>query len=385
VRRAGALAGLHVERILNEPTAASLAYAWGRNVRERVLVYDLGGGTFDVTLIRTTLAPGAGNAMDLKVDTLCKDGNAALGGLDWDRALAEIVAEKVQQVHGIDITLDLKNEALLLDNCEKAKRHLSRVGSVSVVADAANHQVEVSVAEFEDRTNDLLLQTQMLLEKVIDDAEKTHGIRRDSIDVMLSGGSSKMPMVKKMITGVLGRAPLEYKNPELLVTIGAAYWAHLLQSTGTVQMAVPTPDGGRQTTTVSMGPAGITEIASEAVGVEVLRPDGPGQWRRSNAVIVPRAAAYERDFKKEFQTTEDDMTEVPIVLYKGDADDLDQCEQLMTFTIGGLPPGRPAGQRIEVTLRYDSSGILRGTAVDLATRKACDIVIDRDKALKATA
>jgi molecular chaperone DnaK len=381
---AGKLACLNVLELLSEPQAAALAFAVDKVadiIGKYLLVYDLGGGTFDVTLIHPTLDKDAKNALSLKVDTLCKDGNASLGGLDWDRALAEIVAGKAMSAFGVDVRQDAKNEAILLDNCEKAKRHLSRgVGSVSIVADSANHQVDVTVAEFEDSTRDLLLQTQMLLEKVIEDAGKPpHNIPKDQIQVLLTGGSSKMPMVKKMIEGVTGRPPLTHKNPELLVTIGAAYWAHLLQEGAQVPVPVPQPGGGTVVTPVG---AGIVEISSHAVGVEVLRSDGKGGWARFCTAIVPNGADFDKDYKREFRTAEDGMTEIPIVLYKhekGDTDDLSQWQPLMNFTISGLPPGRAAGQLVEVTLRYDRSGVLRGTAVDVATRKACDILVDRSK------
>ncbi len=379
---AGRLAGLNVLGLLPEPHAAALAFAIEKvaNIVDRhLLVYDLGGGTFDVTLIHATTVDTAGNAIDLRIDTLCKDGNASLGGLDWDRALAEIVVEKVLQEHGVDVRLDPNNEQVLLDNCEKAKRDLSRIKRVAIIADLAGHQVEVTVAEFEDRTRDLLLQTQMLLEQVLADAENRHGLSKDQIEVMLTGGSTKMPMVRSMIEGVTGRPPLQYRNPELLVTIGAAYWAHLLQSGHTVPVPVPTPSGGVQTKQVSVAPGGLTDTAVYAVGIEVFRPDGQGNMQKFNAVIVPAGARYSETFEKEFRTSEDNMTEIPIVLYKGDSPNLDECEQLMEVLITGLPPGRPKGQRVKVALGYDASGILRGTAIDLLSNQQCEIVVDRTK------
>ncbi len=228
---AGKLVGLNVVALLPEPHAAALAYCIEKVTdieNKYLLVYDLGGGTFDVTLIHTTRKDDTDNKIKLDIKTLCKDGNASLGGLDWDRALAEIVAEKVMQQYQVDVWADPKNEAVLLENCEKAKRHLSRDISVSVIADLANHEVEVTTSEFEDRTRDLLLQTQMLLEQVVEDAEKQHNISKDQIEIMLAGGSIKMPMVPKMIEGVMGKPPFRHGNPELLVTMGAAYWAHLL-------------------------------------------------------------------------------------------------------------------------------------------------------------
>jgi molecular chaperone DnaK (HSP70) len=277
----------------------------------------------------------------------------------------------------VDLRQDAVNDHLLLDSCEKAKRDLSRLPSIAIVADTAGHQVEVSAAEFEDRTRPLLLQTQMLLESVLDEAERSQGISRDQVEVLLAGGATRMPMVRRMIEEVMGRPPLQYRNPELLVTIGAAYWAHLLEPGKTIPVAVTSPEGLRET---KQATGGITEISAQPVGVEVLRPDGPGRWERLNSVILPGGVPYEQELRKEFRTTEDGMTEIPIVLYEGEAPDVASCKPLMTFTITGLPAGRPAGQPVEVALQYDRHGVLRGKAVDLSTNQACDIVVDRSHA-----
>jgi molecular chaperone DnaK (HSP70) len=237
----------------------------------------------------------------------------------------------------------------------------------------------VAVAEFEDRTRDLLLQTQMLLERVIEDAEGQHGVGKDRIEVMLTGGSSRMPMVKKMIEGVMGRPPLQHRNLDLLVTIGAAYWARLLEEDAPVPVPLPTDDGQVVMTPLTVSPGGLTDTALYAIGVEVLRPDGKGNVARFNSVVVPAGARYGEEFEKEFRTAEDNMTEIPVALHKGDASDIDQCEPLMTFTITGLPPNRPRGQRVRVKLGYDGSGIIRGTAVDVETNQRADIVVDRSK------
>jgi molecular chaperone DnaK len=378
---AGQLAGLNVVALLSEPNAAALAFAVDKVadiVDRHLLVYDLGGGTFDVTLIHVTAAPDAAAGVGLKIEVLCKDGNMGLGGLDWDRALAEIVAEKVQQAHGIDVRDDPRNEQVLLDNCEKAKRSLSKTNLVSVVADLAGHSAEVTLSEFEDRTRDLLMTTQMLLERVLEEAQSKHGVARDQIQVMLTGGSTRMPMVKKMIEGVTGKPPLVHRNPELLVTIGAAYWAHLLQEGAGVPVLVPGPQGP-ETKEVTVDAQGLIEVSAYAVGVEVLRPGAQGGMQRGNAVIIPRGARYGETFEKEFRTSQDNMTEIPIVLYKGDSTTLDDCEPLVTLTLSGLPPGRPKGQPVRVHLGYDDSGIIRGRAEDVSTRKEVEIVIDRSK------
>jgi molecular chaperone DnaK (HSP70) len=332
-----------------------------------------------VTLIHASTARDPGSPIDLKIDTLSKEGDAALGGLDWDRVLADVVAEKAMQTHNLDMWGDSKKEALLLDVCEKAKRHLSRVAAVPVLVEAPDKQVEVTASEFEDRSRDLLLQTQLLIERVIKEADAQHHMGKDRIEVMLTGGSSKMPMVKKMIEGVMGRPPLQHRNPELLVTIGAAYWAHLLQAGSTVTVAVPQPGVGTQTQKVQVMPGGLTDTATYAIGVEVLRPDVKGGYTSFNSVVMPAGSRYGDPFEKEFCTAEDGTTEISVALYKGDSPDLPQCEHLMAVLISGLPAGRPKGQRVKVRLGYDSNGIVKGSALDVATNTQVESEIDRSR------
>jgi molecular chaperone DnaK len=378
---AGQLAGLNVLALLPEPHAAALAFAVDKvaDIVDRyLLVYDLGGGTFDVTLIHASTVRDPGSPIELKIDTLCKDGDAALGGLDWDRVLADVVAEKTMRTFSVDMWSDAKREALLLDVCEKAKRHLSRVAAVPVLVEPPDRQVEVTAAEFEDRSRDLLLQTHLFLERVIRDADTQHHMGKDRIEVMLAGGSSKMPMVKKMVEGVLGRPPLQHKNPELLVTIGAAYWAHLL-SGAPIPVPVPQPGGGSKTEEVRVDPKGIIDTAAYAIGVEVLRPGSQGRYELFNSVVLPAGIPYGETKDKEFRTSEDGMTEIHIALYKGDKPDLSQCEHLMAVVISGLPSGRPKGQRVKVRLGYDNNGILRGTALDVATNNQVEFEVDRSR------
>jgi molecular chaperone DnaK len=373
---AGKLAGLNVLSLLPEPHAAALAYAVEKvtSIIDRyLLVYDLGGGTFDVTLIHATTTKDADGKTNLDIETLCKDGNAALGGLDWDRALAAIVTEKIQEAYGIDVSEDPRNEPILMDNCEKAKRDLSRTSPVAIIGDMAGHQVNVSVAEFEDRTHDLVMSAEMLLQQVIEDAGKNHGISPDQIEVMLCGGSSKMPMVRKSIEGVTGKAPMQYRNPDLLVTIGAAYRAYLLESGN----SIPVP--GKKDEELVLAPTGLTDASFYSIGIEVFRPDGKGGFGRFNAVVLPKGIIFGKEITKEFRTAEDGSTEILLVLYKGETDNIDDCERLMDFTIAGLPAGRPRGQLVRVTLGYDPSGIVRGKAIDVSSGVECEIVIDRSK------
>ncbi len=378
---AGKQAGLNVLALLPEPHAAALAFAVQKasEMADRhILVYDLGGGTFDVTLIHTTLATGAAGPASLHIDTLCKDGNAGRGGLDWDRNLAEIVAEKIMQEHGVDVWADAHVEAILLENCEKAKRHLSRGSSTQIAV--GPHAVTVSRSEFEDRTSSLLLETEMLLDHVLAEANDKYSIPAEKIDILLAGGSTFMPMVREMVTRKMGKEPILHRNPNLLVTIGAAYWAHLLASGSIVPITLPPKEPGGAPEKRPMIVSQPADISTYAVGLEVVRPDGKGGWEGYNSVILDPNTTYGAEpAEKEFGTSENNMTEIRIAIYKGESEKLDECQLLVEFSITGLPPGLPAGSRIKVQLGYDTNGILRGQATVVKTGQSVDIVYDRSK------
>ena len=413
---AGRLAGLNVLGLMAEPHAAALAYVVEKAAtftEKDLLVYDLGGGTFDITLIHAkSLAhrvadTGAGGAKEfptLEVTTLCKEGNASLGGLDWDRKLAELVAEKTQEQHGVDVKSDPKNEAFLLDSCEKAKRHLGRVTSISVVADVAGHAVEVSRQEFEERTAGLLFQSECLVEQALKDAipvfqdrSRASGSDPDKVDlayvksqvtVMLTGGSSKMPIVKEMLKRITGTDPMQYGNPELLVTIGAAYYAHLLNS-GLSAPAVPQPapsaggDGTPQpgpapaTAPARSGGVVIIDTTATSFGIAALRRASNGGYEEVYAEVLPKNIKYGESRSKDFEKVDDNMAEIEIVLYKSESGDLAGATQVATFKIDGLPPGGRKGEIVRVEMGCDLNGILRGSALDVISGRAVPIEIAR--------
>jgi molecular chaperone DnaK len=242
---AGQLAGLNVLALLHEPLAAALAFTvekvtrWPTDDDAYVLVYDL-GGTFSATLIHVTVAGDLDAPTELRIEEVeaCKDGNRFLGGMCWDQVLFEIVAEQAMQRFNLDMCSDAR-KGHLLDLCEGAKRQLSlftqrgrracwgRSRAIHLVVEPPDRYVEVEAAEFEYRSRDLLLQTQRSLELVISAAATQYCVERERIGVVLSGGSCRMPTVGEMVGSFMGRAPLQYRAPELLVTRGAAYCAHL--------------------------------------------------------------------------------------------------------------------------------------------------------------
>lgn len=385
---AAAAAGLDVLNILSEPHAAAVAYSIERSVNltdKNLLVYDLGGGTFDVTLIKPVL-PEQLNAGDssLTLNTLCKDGNRELGGLDWDEALIDLVAEKVLEQYEVDPRLDPRSAALLHDNCERAKRALSKKPSEMVVADLAGHMVEVTRQEFEERTSSLLLQTRMRLEQVLAEAAEKHGISMDDMDVLMCGGATRMPMVKAMLTEVFGRAPLEYKNPQLLVANGAAYVAHAMDQGATIPLPGPSGEAGSGQS-VSISADSITDITCHAVGMQVIRKGSDGEPRPVNAVVLGKGSVFGERFDIVTETLFDNQTEVCIRLFEGDQEDPEECTHLMDFRIEGLPANRPRGRPIRTTLWFGTNGIINGRAVDLETNSEIEIHYDRWSNMEARA
>lgn len=383
---AAKMAGLNVLSILSEPHAAAVAYSIEQNSNlsnKHVLVYDLGGGTFDVTLIKPVLpadfADNNTEVQNLQLNTMAKDGNRELGGLDWDEVLIDLAAEKCIEQFDIDPRLDPRNAAVLHDNCEKAKRALSKKPVEMIVADLQGHLVEVTREEFEERGSGLLLQTQMRLEQVLSEAQEKHGITRDQIDVLLCGGSTRMPKVKAMIQEVMGCEPLEYRNPQLLVSCGAAYVSHAIDP----QASIPLPGPGREATedgtekAVRIAEDSITDITCHAVGIQVIRQDTAGERKPFNAVVLERGVTFgdNRDFVTE--TLFDGQTEVCIRLFEGESGDVEECKHLMDFRIEGLPESRPRGRPIRTTLWFGLNGVIQGRAIDLETNHEIEIHYDR--------
>ncbi|MFT7463429.1 MAG: molecular chaperone DnaK [Pseudohongiellaceae bacterium] len=386
---AAAAAGLNVLNILSEPHAAAVAYSIERSVcltDKHVLVYDLGGGTFDVTLIKPVLPEGAEEhgISNLTLNTLCKDGNRELGGLDWDDAMIDLVAEKCIEQFDHDPRLDNRNLALLHDNCEKAKRALSKKSSETVVADLAGHMIEVTRSEFEESTSGLLLQTRMRLEQVLAEAAEQHGISLDDVDVLVCGGATRMPMVKAMLREVFGKDPLEYKNPQLLVSCGAAYVSHAMDPEATIPLPGPGGEANNEKV-VTISPDSITDITCHAVGIQVIRRASDGEAKAANAMVLVKGTTFgeQREFVTE--TLFDGQTEVCIRLFEGESEDLDDCVHLMDFRIEGLPAERPRGRPIRTTLWFGSNGIITGTAVDVETAREIEIHYDRWSSLEAAA
>jgi molecular chaperone DnaK len=325
---AGALAGLTVLRLLNEPTAAAIAYGMDRSDAGTILVYDLGGGTFDVTVLRRD-----GD----ELVAVATDGDRNLGGFDFDNVLMELVASKIADGGGPDLFDGGSMQTDLREKCELAKRTLSNVAKATVFVSAGgqNFSIPVTRQEFEDAAQPLLFRTQVCVEAVLEAA----GMTWQQVDrLLLVGGSTRMPMVREMVTRLSGRQPEVGVNPDEAVAIGAGAVAAL--STGSGHL----PPGSPRT---------FQDITSQGLGVAALDESK----RLRNSVIIPRNTQVPCQRAETYHTVVDTQDGIDVQVTVGDDPDLDFCSIVHERPID-LPPGLPAWTRVKIVMSYDIDGIV---------------------------
>ncbi len=352
-QEAGRIAGLNVRRIVNEPTAAALAYGLNGAEEQLVLIYDLGGGTFDVSLVEL---------MDGVVEVLASHGDTQLGGDDFDKELTELLAGRFQEKHGIDVRTDKRALARLLDAAERAKIALSSKAFVRVKEEyLVTHEgiplhleTEVSRADFESLTRDLLIRTLDSVESVLRDAE----VSADEIDhVLLVGGSTRMPAVRELIEDELGMEPHDTINPDEAVALGAAVQAAIIDGQPIDAILV-------DVTPYSLGIA-IAEL--------VMNRPVPDRYK----VLIPRNTTIPTTREERFYTLYPDQTAIDIEVYQGEKPIASQNTLLGEFMVENLRPAIP-GELPEITVQFDFdvNGRLKVTARDRATGKAVDLTVD---------
>lgn len=422
-RKAGESAGLEVLALLPEPHAAALAFTVERVsgtvesktadlLNRYLMVFDLGGGTLDVALIRIVSSKGENGQQSVRFETIFKDGNRCLGGLDWDAELEKVVLEKYRQQIGDEQynqqTSNPNFVPMIRKEIERAKRTLSQLEKVKVPV--LFNSVEVTRDEFEQATAGLLQRCLVKLEVVLTRAEKERGIRREDIPIVLAGGSTRMPQIPAMIERSARSKPLESSNPDLLVTTGAAYWAHLLVAGG----SLPTGDGGGLT----VKPEDTIQIVNYSVGVKTFDQDGKGEYTVPvYTEIIPRESrcgpageemetrldryladaleGYRRTskcpgsdaaagiFADLFYKNRDGMTRIPVIIYSSEEAKpaLERARKMGEVYIMGLPPNGKKGQPVLIALGHDADGILRGRSIDVESGRSERIVIKRESQL----
>ena len=340
---AGRIAGLDVLRIINEPTAASLSYGLEKKDNETILVFDLGGGTFDVSILEVG---------DGVFEVLATSGDTHLGGDDFDEKIVQWLVQEFKSAEGIDLTQD--NQALqrLTEAAEKAKIELSNLSQasinlpfISVSSDGPKHlEKELTRAKFEELCSDLIQRCKTPIQNALKDAELTP----DAIDQnVLVGGSTRIPAVQELVKNLLGKEPNQTVNPDEVVAVGAAVQAGVL--------------GGEVKDIL------LLDVTPLSLGVETLGG--------ITTKITPRNTIIPTKKSETFSTAVDNQPNVEIHVLQGDRELAKDNKSLGTFRLDGIASAPRGVPQIEVTFDIDASGILSVTAKDKATNKQQSITI----------
>jgi molecular chaperone DnaK len=340
---AGTIAGLEVARIINEPTAAALAYGEDKEGEHKLLVFDLGGGTFDVSIL---------DVGDGVFEVLATSGNNNLGGDDWDLRVTEWLVKEFKRTDGIDLTKDRMAMQRLREAAEKAKVELSSMPETSIslpfiTADSngpKHLEISLSRAKFEELTSDLLEKVVEPTRRALSDA----GLTPQEIDkILLVGGSTRMPMVQKKIKELLGKDPTKGINPDECVAAGAA-----------IQGAILSGDHKNIV---------LVDVTPLSLGLETLG----GVFTK----IIDRNSAIPVSKSQTFTTAADSQTQVEIHVLQGERSMAKDNVSLGKFFLDGIPTAPRGVPQIEVTFNIDVNGILNVTAKDRGTSKSQHITI----------
>ncbi len=342
---AGRIAGLDVKRIINEPTSAALAYGLDNEKEQKIMVYDLGGGTFDVSIIEIG---------DGVIEVLATNGNTHLGGDDFDQRVIDFLAAEFKKAENMDLTKDKMAMQRLKEAAEKAKKELSTVTTtninlpfITMNQDGPKHlDVTLSRAKFDELTADLVDGTMGPVRQALSDA----GLSAGDIDkVLLVGGSTRIPAVQDAVKKYTGKDPFKGINPDECVAVGAAI------------------QGGKLAGDAGAGSVLLLDVTPLSLGIETLGGVA--------TKLIDRNTTIPTNKKQVFSTAEDNQTAVDIHVVQGERPLARDNKTLGQFKLDGIAPARRGVPQIEVTFDIDANGIVNVSAKDLGTGKEQKITI----------
>lgn len=361
---AGKIAGLEVKRIINEPTAAALAYGLDNEKEQKILVYDLGGGTFDVSIIEIG---------DGVIEVLATNGDTRLGGDDFDEKLTEYMISEFKKAEGVDLSNDKMALQRLKEAAEKAKKELSSATTTNInlpfitaTSEGPKHfDMNLSRAKFDELTHDLVEKTAIPVQNALKDA----GLTAAEIGkVLLVGGSTRVPAVQEKVKQLTGKEPSKNLNPDECVAIGASI------------------QGGKLAGDAGAGDILLLDVTPLSLSIETMG----GVATR----LIERNTTIPTKHSQVFSTAADNQTAVDINVLQGERQFAKDNKSLGQFRLDGIPPARRGVPQIEVTFDIDANGIVNVSAKDLGTGKEQHITItagsnmseaDIDKAVKEAA
>jgi molecular chaperone DnaK len=346
---AGQIAGLEVARIINEPTAASLAYGLDKKTTEQIAVFDFGGGTFDISILEVA---------DGVFRVISTNGDTHLGGDDFDQTLINYVADEFKKEQGIDLRQDTMALQRLQEACEKAKKELSSAQStdinlpfITVDTSGPKHlQMSISRAKFEQLVDPLVERCREPVKKALADAK----VSPSEIDeVVLVGGSTRIPKIQELVKSIFGKEPHKGVNPDEVVAIGAAIQGGVLA--GEVQDVL------------------LLDVTPLSLGIETLG----GVMTK----LVERNTTIPTEKKQVFSTADDNQTAVTVKVFQGEREMANDNRLLGQFNLEGIPPAPRGVPQIEVSFDLDANGILNVSAKDLGTQKEQTVRIEQSAGL----
>ena len=362
---AGRIAGIDVLDVLDEPSAAALSYAWQKRGAEmaasqitdtpqNVLVYDLGGGTFDVTVVKLTKK---------RFQTLAIEGDVRLGGKDWDDRIVDYVSQQFMQKFGEDPRADEQSLASLQAAAERAKRTLSKVESASITCNHAGHKLAVPLtrADFEKLTRDLLTRTRLTTKQVLQQT----GLTWEAIDrILLVGGSTHMPMTSAMVRDLTGKVPDGSLAVSEVVARGAAIHAGVVLAR-------------REIAAGNMAGQALAEVVEIAVNAHALGVEVRHAGVRVNDKLILKNTQLPASAERVYRTVADGQPRVRVRVLQGEAQQAEACLPLGECWIDELPPNLPKGSPIRVRCTVAGNGIVDVEATDLNSGAKARATLER--------